>query len=149
MPPLNKAIIEFINSNHVVSLATLDADGLWSASCFYAFDPEQVRLLILTSTDTRHGAAMLADPHISGTISGQPKNIRDIRGIQFSACALRLESMARHQALRLYTQRHPLAKLKSTDVWSLELQQIKFTDNFSLFGHKTHWVRQQAGDSPQ
>jgi uncharacterized protein YhbP (UPF0306 family) len=144
MPSLPESIIEFISSHHVLSLATVDSEGLWSANCFYAVDAEQARLVILSSTNTRHGAAMLANPHISGTISGQPKNIRDIRGIQFSATALRLESMARHQALRLYTQRHPLAKLKSTDTWSLELQQVKFTDNFSIFGHKTHWNRQQG-----
>lgn len=141
MNPLPLSIVEFIDSNHVVSVATLDADGVWSASCFYAFDARNATLIILSGTDTRHGAAMLDVALVSGTISGQPKNLRDIRGVQLSAQAERLEGMARHEALRLYTQRHPLARLKSTDAWALRLQAVKFTDNYSLFGHKTRWAR--------
>jgi len=140
-------MIEFIENNHVLSLATLDAEGLWSANCFYAFDAPAARLIILSSCDTRHGAAMLGAGLISGTISGQPKHLRDIRGIQFSALATRLEDLARYEALGVYTRRHPLAKLKTTDIWSLELQQLKFTDNHLLFGHKTHWNR--AADEGQ
>jgi hypothetical protein len=145
MTPLPHSITEFIASLHVVSVATLDADGLWSASCFYAFDVADANLVLLSSADTRHGAAMLADGRVSGTISGQPKNLRDIRGVQFSARAERLDGVAKHAALRLYTQRHPLAKLKTTDVWLLHMDEIKFTDNYSLFGHKTRWSRQAKG----
>jgi len=89
---------------------------------------------------------MLAVPTIGGTVCGQPKNLRDIRGVQFAARAERLDSVARHEALRLYTQRHPLAKLKRTDVWALWLDVVKFTDNRNLFGHKTHWRRD--GETP-
>lgn len=143
MKPLPETVSEFIAHNHVVSLATQDADGLWSACCFYAFVPEAAELVILTGTETRHGAAMLASPQISGTISGQPTNLRDIRGVQFVARAVRLESFARHDALRRYTGRHPLARLKTTQVWSLRLMCVKFTDNYSLFGFKTHWQRDE------
>lgn len=146
MPSLPETMVEFIKSMHVLSLAVLDREGLWSANCFYAFDAEQAALVILTSLDTRHGTAMRDHPHISGTISAQPSNIRDIRGIQFSAIAERLENTARYDALSLYTSRHPLAKLKKTDVWYLQLQQLKFTDNRYLFGHKTHWNR-SAGEA--
>lgn len=146
MMPLPDSMAEFMADHHVVSVATLDDEGVWCASCFYAFDPHAARLIILSGAETRHGAAMLARSAVSGTISGQPRHLRDIRGVQFSARAERLESVARHEALRLYTLRHPLAKLKTTDVWALSLDRVKFTDNHRLFGHKTHWTRQTQED---
>ncbi|OSN08494.1 pyridoxamine 5'-phosphate oxidase family protein [Lonsdalea iberica] len=143
MQPLPAPAADFIASHHVLSLTTLDEDGLWSASCFYAFDAANAGLILLSSSSTRHGGAMAAGSRISGTISGQPEKIRDIRGIQYLATVSKLDGAERREALSLYVARHPIARLNPlTEVWRLTLQTIKFTDNATLFGAKEHWSRE-------
>ncbi|MFP1721915.1 pyridoxamine 5'-phosphate oxidase family protein [Lonsdalea quercina] len=143
MQPLPAPAADFIASHHVLSLTTLDEDGLWSASCFYAFDADNASLIVLSSSSTRHGGAMATGSRISGTISGQPEKIRDIRGIQYLATVSKLDGAERRDALSLYVARHPIARLKPlTEVWRLKLHTIKFTDNATLFGAKEHWTRE-------
>ncbi|OSI17778.1 hypothetical protein BWD09_04930 [Neisseria dentiae] len=145
MQPVSRPVAKFIADNHVVSLAVHDADGLWAASCFYVFDEEKMLLVILTDTGTRHGRAMLEHPAVAGTIAGQPEQIRDICGIQFTARAECLPEGAAHQAaLARYTRSHPMAKLVPADVWALHFESIKYTDNKYVFAHKIYWRRNGA-----
>lgn len=141
IPPLPPRISGFMQNHHVLALAIHDDDGPWAANCFYALEEANVRLLILSSTDTRHGAAMLQRASVAGAISGQPQTVREIQGVQFTACAERLEGVAREKALEFYFQRHPMARGHDADIWSLMLDSIKFTDNSIAFGHKTLWQR--------
>jgi uncharacterized protein YhbP (UPF0306 family) len=141
MTPLPDAIQQFILGHHVLSLATTDHEGVWAASCFYSFDATQSVFFILSSPDTRHGRAMLETSGVAGTISGQPVAIHEIRGVQFSATAHLLDGQERDIALRHYVSRHPLARLKSSAIWQLRINALKFTDNSRVFGHKTLWTR--------
>ena len=134
-------IQQFLLQNHVVSLAIQDHAGLWAASCFYALDPEHARLIVLTSQTTRHGQQMLLQPMLAGTVAQQPQNLREIRGLQFTAHAELLDGMERQDGLGIYTRRHPLAMLKRTDVWALGLVEVKYTDNHYVFAQKTCWQR--------
>lgn len=137
-----EVISEFLFDHHVVSLAAFSQDEVWCASCFYAFDPVEVRLIVLSSKTSHHGELMLRNPMIAGTIAGQPENVREICGIQFSASAECLVDKNRHKdALSLYTDIHPLAKMFVSDVWSIQLNSVKYTSNKFFFGQKTRWER--------
>ncbi|GAB7128076.1 YhbP family protein [Silvimonas sp. JCM 19000] len=138
-PAIPPRMIDFIREHHVVSLATCHAGVAWAASCFYAFDPLTRALLILSSPDTLHGVHMLANPHVAGTICGQPEGVREIRGMQFSAVATPLQKPAADAALQIYFARHPIARLHRAQIWRLQLTQLKFTDNRLFFGQKTLW----------
>jgi len=139
---LPDGIEAFLRDNHVVSVATCARGQIWAASCFYAFEPATVSLILLSSQDTRHGQAMLASPQIAGTIAGQPESVLQIKGIQFSGHAHLLEGEEATQAYRLYCHRHPIARLKRSDVWQLILDEVKHTDNAKIFASKTFWRRQ-------
>lgn len=139
MPPIPNHMLKFIQANHVVSFATHTQDNFWAASCFYAFDEKKVRLIILTSKKTMHAQLMLENPYIVGTICGQTEKIKDIEGIQFSAIAKCLEAQDIPQALQIYYQKHPLARLKSSNVWELSFQVIKYTSNKIAFAQKMVW----------
>lgn len=142
MSPIPPNILEFIQSHHVVNFAAYRQTDFWSASCFYAFDVSQTRLIILTSKETRHARLMLDNPHIVGTICDQVENISEIEGLQFSATAKCLEDeLARNSALQIYYEKHPLARLKSSDVWELSFEMIKHTSNKIVFAKKTIWER--------
>ncbi|QIM65457.1 pyridoxamine 5'-phosphate oxidase family protein [Frederiksenia canicola] len=132
-------LIEFIQQNHVVSLACSHQEEIWAASCFYVFDSKHDRLIVLTKQSTQHGKMMLANPHIAGTIAAQPDNIQNIEGIQFTAIAQRLTDSKAEQARLLYTARHPIAKLIPSDVWEIRFTRIKHTENRLAFAQKTEW----------
>ena len=136
-----RPIVDLFDSHHVVALAVTDEAGPWAASCFYAFDAAAMTLIVLTSTRTRHGRAMLATPRVSGSIAGQPKAITDIRGVQFEATAERLAGGRRAAALCHFARRHPQAAVVPTDVWALRLDGVKYTDNRIVFARKLHWSR--------
>lgn len=142
MSPIPNHILEFIQSNHVVNFAAHHNDDFWAASCFYAFDEENTRLIILTSKKTKHAQLMLENPNVVGTICGQIEDIKDIEGIQFSAIANRLTEQESPQALQIYYKKHPLARLNPSDVWELSFNTIKHTDNKVMFAKKTIWERE-------
>jgi len=135
-------ILEFVAAQHVLGLATLADGEPWAASCFYALHAAGGALLILTSDDTRHGAAMRAEPRVAGTIAGQPRSVASIRGLQFQALARCLDGAAADEAMALYVRRHPIARLHRAPIWRLELQALKYTDNRLGFGSKLQWRRE-------
>lgn len=148
--PIPTHIVQFILKNHVVNLACHHQNQLWSASCFYAFDEKSHSLIVLSKQTTEHGKLMLANPNIAGTIAGQPDNIREIEGIQFQAVARCLDNEREKQtALQIYWQKHPLAKLMSSDVWEIQFTRIKHTENRVAFAKKSLWEYQGESSSPQ
>ena len=136
-----RPIVDLLDSHHVVALAVADDAGPWVASCFYAFDAAAMTLIVLTSTRTRHGRALLASPRLAGAVAGQPEAIADIRGVQFEATAERLAGGHRAAALCRFARRHPQAALLPTDIWALRLDSVKYTDNRIVFARKLHWAR--------
>lgn len=145
MPSLPQNIVEFIQSHHVVNFAAHNQTDFWAASCFYAFDAENVRLIILTAKTTQHAMLMLENPHIVGTICDQVENISEIEGVQFSAIANCLEEEhTRNIALQIYYEKHPLARLKPSDVWELSFNTIKHTSNKIIFAKKTIWEKHKT-----
>lgn len=142
MQQLPDNIVEFLEENHVISLATQDAEGLWAASCFYVYNPENISLIVMSALKTRHGAAMQGADLIAGSIAGQPSAIPDIRGIQLTARPRLIDGAERKAALKLYVKRHTAAKFFQTDTWALDLVHMKFTSNKIVFAQKTLWDRE-------
>jgi uncharacterized protein YhbP (UPF0306 family) len=142
--PLPASVCEFLRAWHVLSLGVTDAQGPWAASLFYAFDESAADLIVLTSTKTRHGQCMVESPVVAGTVVGQAERITDIRGVQFTAQAKLLKDTPRSEALDIFLQRHPIARLKPSEVWALRLIDLKYTDNQLVFARKTRWQRDLA-----
>lgn len=142
MSAIPSIICQFIQQHHVVSLACHNQQQIWSASCFYAFDEKQHRLILLTQQRTQHGQMMAAFPVVAGTIAGQPIYINDIEGVQFQATARQLYQDEKAQALFCYCQRHPIANTFQSDVWELRLSRIKYTSNRIRFAEKQEWFAQ-------
>ncbi|QGM80253.1 hypothetical protein A6A10_02010 [Otariodibacter oris] len=142
MQPIPEVIREFIHSQHVVSLACHYEESIWCANCFYAFDENKNRLIILTKESTQHGQLMTLNPHIAGAIAKQTEKITEIEGIQFLAETYCLtDPTEKENALEIYLQRHPIAKLIPSNVWEIQFTQIKHTSNKLAFAKKTLWHR--------
>lgn len=134
-----KIICDFIHQHHVVSLACQANDLLWAASCFYLFDEENHRLIILSNRDTLHAQLMQLNPKITGTIAAQPEKIQEIEGIQFQASAKMLLNNEKDKAKTLYCKRHIYAEKMQSDVWEIQFTRIKHTSNRIVFAQKTEW----------
>ncbi|TNM63409.1 hypothetical protein [Aliirhizobium smilacinae] len=76
---------------------------------------------------------------VAGTVAGQPIQMDEIKGIQFSGKALLLEGQAEDEALSVYRKRFPFAQAFSSPVWAVEIDYVKLTDNSHGFGHKLSW----------
>ena len=111
MIKLPEHIVQFIANNHIVNFAAKSESDFWAANCFYAFDDEQARLIIMTNKSTRHGQIMLGNNQIVGTISLQIDKFSELEGIQFSATANCLEEEDKHtEALAIDNHRYPMAR---------------------------------------
>ena len=135
-------ITDYIKNNHVISFCCYTEHDIWAANSFYIFDQENVCFYFMTDPNTRHGKLALANPVAAGTINGQPSNIQSIKGLQYKGIiALISDSTERQQAYQAYTQRFPVAKIKSLPLWKIVIQEMKFTNNSLGFGKKISWKR--------
>lgn len=135
-------IWDFISNTDVFTLATCRHGKPHCTPCFYAFDKEGKRLIFKSDTGTRHVTELLLHSQVAGSIL--PKNIAigKVKGIQFSGRALSLKETEAHDQLRkLYYRQFPFALPMKGQLWIVEIETIKMTDNTLGFGTKLHWKR--------
>ena len=131
-------LLRYLKKQHVLSLCTSDGDDLWCANCFYVFDEARMAFWLMTGTDTRHGALMLHNSRVAGTVNGQPKSVLLIKGVQYRGRGRLTED---EQALKAYQRRFPVAKKVTAPLWEIAIEELKMTDNALGFGSKIVWQR--------
>ncbi|WP_338558604.1 YhbP family protein [Erwinia sp. E_sp_B04_7] len=136
--PLN-AIARYLKKQHVLSLCS--GEPVWCANCFYVFDAGRVAFWLMTETETRHGAQMLGNPLVAGTINGQPKSVMLIKGVQYSGRISLLAGEEEQVARKAYIKRFPIAAKVTAPLWEIQLDELKMTDNTLGFGKKLSWIR--------
>ncbi|MEC6796291.1 YhbP family protein [Photobacterium sp. S4TG1] len=134
-----KHICDFIKNNHLLTLCVNSHSDLWCANCYYIFDSNTMSLFIMTSEESYHSQLMMLNKNIAGTIAPQPKNIIDIKGIQFKGYIEKLTNKEEKRAKKNYYNIFPAAKLISAPIWEIKLTMIKMTDNSLGFGKKLTW----------
>ncbi|EOL9021223.1 YhbP family protein [Cronobacter dublinensis] len=135
------AISQWLAKQHVVTYCVGREDALWCANAFYVYDRERVAFYLLSDTKSRHGEMAGRQARVAGTVNGQTKTVTRIRGVQFAG-ELRLVEAPESEALReRYNRRFPVARVMSSPLWEIRLDEIKFTDNTLGFGKKLAWLR--------
>ncbi|WP_225086641.1 YhbP family protein [Pectobacterium colocasium] len=137
------AISRYLKKLHVLTLCVGENSELWCASCFYTYDDQQIAFYLMTELQTRHGEIMARLPQVAGTVSGQPKSVMLIKGVQFRGLAVQLEGDEAQHARARYNTRFPIARASQAPIWRLDLTEIKMTDNTLGFGKKRHWQRNE------
>lgn len=161
---LDKKIASFLKKHHVLTLATSKDNIPWVAHCFYAFLEKEMCLVFTTDDSTRHGEEMRDNSSVSVGISWETKIVGQVRGAQISGFARKVEEpapdmiqgqmsnvqglpssldlrLSTKQAKAAYLKRFPYTVLMKTNLWVIEIESIKYTDNRLGFGKKLIWER--------
>ncbi|MEI2265406.1 YhbP family protein [Erwinia sp. CGal63] len=134
-----QAISRYLQKQHV--LAVCGGDPVWCANCFYVFNAQKVAFWLMTEEKTRHGGQFASDPRVAGTISGQPKSVMLIKGVQYAGEVRLLAGEEEAAARRAYIKRFPVAAAASAPIWEIVVSELKMVDNALGFGKKLVWQR--------
>lgn len=135
--------LAYLQQHHVMTLATVGADGVWAAAVFYA--NEGVKLYFLSAGHTRHAQSMHLNSKVAATIQENYKDWTAIQGIQLAGTVHRLQGAAMADAIALYRRRHPFLVEGHPEIeqaftkvnwYCLVPQQLFFIDNSKGLGHR-------------
>jgi uncharacterized protein YhbP (UPF0306 family) len=141
---MNERIADFITHQRVASVCCVDEENMpYCFSIFYAFDPERHLFYFKSSTSAHHSQVLLQNPVVAGTIQADKLNPLAIKGIQFTGRILHPKNELCSQAEAVYHRRFPFALAMPGEIWTLQPEAIKMTDNTLSFGKKLHWQLQE------
>lgn len=135
---VDEKIVKFLERHHVLSLSTIAADGSpYCCACFYAYDKENNALIFTSDDSTLHAQQMSNDGRVAISIVLETKVVGRIEGIQICGIARRGETKDR----TTYITRFPYAAVMPLNIWRVEPNFMKLTDNKLGFGKKLIWRR--------
>ncbi|MEZ5615380.1 MAG: pyridoxamine 5'-phosphate oxidase family protein [Rhodocyclaceae bacterium] len=145
---LRDRVLALLGEHHVMTLATVGADGPWAAAVFYAH--EDLRLYFLSAPNTRHAENLARDPRVAATIQRDYDDWPGIRGLQISGTVRAVAADDEARVRALYQQRYPLIAggagvprkiLEALDRirwYALVPDDIHLIDNTLGFAHREH-----------
>ena len=141
MKELNPRISEFLHKHHVLTLATCAENLPWCANCFYVWLEESASFVFTSDDNTKHIQDLKEGNLVAGSVVLETEAIGKIRGIQFTGKLFKPEEETAKISKKAYLKRFPYAVLMKTNIWVLEVDYIKMTDNRLGFGKKLIWER--------
>jgi uncharacterized protein YhbP (UPF0306 family) len=94
-----------------------------------------------TEVNTRHGKILLKSPRVAGTINNQCKILSEIKGVQYQG-EMKIVDNNDKASYQLYCERfQELTHALPINLWKLQLDEIKMTNNKLGFGKKIVWKR--------
>jgi uncharacterized protein YhbP (UPF0306 family) len=139
---MDPRITRYLLSRNVLTLATVCKGAPYCCNLFYAFDDRLTRFYFLSSTETQHIRHALENELVAGTVTSPSRQIARLRGIQFTGRFFKPEGLVEQAGRQLYLRRFPLAVMAHAELWAVDAERIKMTDNTLGFGTKLHWSRQ-------
>ena len=136
---MDKAIVEFINEHHLLTLATSKDNVAYCCNAFYVFNQENNSFIFSSDTKTKHAQDFIANPNVAGTIALETKEISKIQGVQLLGEIQELNGEKLKIAKEQYIKAYPYARLMETHLWEMKLTFAKMTHNRLGFGKKLIW----------
>ncbi|MDP1843867.1 MAG: pyridoxamine 5'-phosphate oxidase family protein [Sediminibacterium sp.] len=139
---MQEKIYQFIKDQTCTSICTIGENSIPHCfTCYYAYNKENNLLYYKSSIDTQHAKFLAKNPIVAGTILPDKFNKLQVKGIQFSGLLLNADDSLTKNAVVAYYLKYPLAAAVSGEVWVVQVNQIKYTDNTLGFGTKLIWER--------
>jgi uncharacterized protein YhbP (UPF0306 family) len=127
---------DFIQKHHVLSLATIQNGRPSSCSLFYAFIPEECCLVFASEDKSEHMQNIMQTPEVSAVIHDEQRELMLIKGIQIKGKVSEAEPKHEH----FYLEAFPEAKDFVKEMWTIEVRELKYTDNQDIgLGKKEVW----------
>lgn len=140
---MTERINEYITQQNCASVCCIDANGLpYCFSCFYAYNSIEKLLYYKSSMDTQHSKIIVNNPLVAGTILPDKLNKLHVKGMQFEGMVLPQEHPLTRNAAAYYYKKNPVAVAMPGEVWAVQINSLKLTDNSFGFGKKLTWNRE-------
>lgn len=141
---MNDNITRFLHQQSCASICCMDEEGKpYCFSCFYAFNSNQALVYFKSSVNSHHAGLMKKNPFIAGTVLPDKLNKLAVKGIQFEGIVLDTELPEVKRGLNDYVRKYPMALAMPGEIWALQIDRIKMTDNTLGFGKKMIWSRNE------
>jgi uncharacterized protein YhbP (UPF0306 family) len=146
--PLRSRVLALLGEHHVMTLATVGADGPWAAAVFYAHD--DLRLYFLSAPTSRHAVNLAAEPRVAATIQRDYDDWPGIRGLQLAGTVRQVAGADEARVRTLYQQRYPLVgggagvpraimeALNRIRWYEFVPEDVYLIDNTLGFAHREH-----------
>ena len=138
----DKKIVEFIKKHHVLTLATSVDNIPYCSNCFYVYLEDENMFVFTSDNDTKHVQDVLQNSYVGGSVVLETSIIGKIQGIQFNGKMYLPKGNLKKKAKKIYMKRYPFAVLMKTQLWVVESDFIKLTDNRLGFGKKLIWRKE-------
>jgi uncharacterized protein YhbP (UPF0306 family) len=139
---MNIAIQKFIQSEKVATLCCCDEDqNPYCFNCFYTFDSDNGLLIFKSSATSLHGKLMMKKPQVAGTILPAKLNVLFLKGVQIWGAISHNQGISSQEALKQYHKAFPFALAIPGEIFVMQIERIKMTDNGNGFGKKILWQR--------
>ncbi|MBI4947253.1 MAG: hypothetical protein HY840_12740 [Bacteroidetes bacterium] len=138
---IDERILEFLSAHTNLTLAVSDNDHPYCANCFYAYAKKKNLLIFKSSPETNHIVIALRNDKVAGIIIPDKLDKTRIQGIQFTGKISKAKGDDLATAKNSYYKKYPFAIAFSGELWVIELNFIKFTDNKLGFGKKLEWKK--------
>ncbi|MCX6205800.1 MAG: pyridoxamine 5'-phosphate oxidase family protein [Bacteroidetes bacterium] len=139
---MNEHFNSFLEENTCASFACLDAQGHpYCFTCFYAVDLKEGLLYFKSSSDSNHAGYLKSNQFVAGTILPDKLNKLQVKGIQFEGTVLEFDDILTKSAGLHYYKTNPMAVAMAGEIWTVQLNRVKYTDSTLGFGKKIIWER--------
>jgi len=139
---MNEHFNSFLEENTCASFACLDALGHpYCFTCFYAVDLKEGLLYFKSSNDSNHAGYLKSSHFVAGTILPDKLNKLQVKGIQFEGTVLEFDDILTKSAGLHYYKTNPMAVAMAGEIWTVQLNRVKYTDSTLGFGKKIIWER--------
>ncbi len=126
MEQLKQLVNEVLEKSYLLSLATLDQNGIWVADVIYVFDSE-FNLYWLSQPTTRHSQAILKNPNVAASITLTEKPGEPDIGIQLEGKAQKIEGDILPIAIKHATKRNKPLPRKEGEIFEIGQSWYKIT----------------------
>lgn len=135
---IDKKIERFITSHHVLTLATSTTDGHpYCCNIFYAYNKQEGAFIFTSDDHTHHAQMMSNNPRVAASIVLETRIVGKVQGLQITGEVKRAVDGDK----ALYIKRFPYAAVADLQLWRLEADFMKLTDNTLGFGKKLIWQK--------
>lgn len=111
---VKKLILEVLDKGYLMSLATIDAGGVWASDVIYVYDDE-LNIYWMSDPDVRHSQAIINNRQVAGSITVSDRG-EDNLGIQFAGIAEKIDETRHDLATKHYKKRNKPTPKETDDI---------------------------------